>query len=88
MKAGNTNYETGTRVRIANIADRNDLDLNGREGVLCRPFRQFPIQEVGIRIEAIECTPQRCPEIDRFTTIHNCLERSVTVRKNEFEVIG
>lgn len=88
MKAGNTHHELGTRVRIANITDPNDIDLNGREGVLCRPFRKFPVQDVGIRIEAIDCHPRKCVEIDRFTTVHNCMERSVTVKKNEFEVIG
>lgn len=89
MLAGNTNYETGTQVRLANITDPNDLDLNGRAGVLCHPFRKFPIRDVGVRLNAVECTPQRC--FDQFGDghiKHTCHEQSVTVYRDEIEVIG
>ena len=72
MKAGNSYHDVGTRVRVANISDPNDVDLNGRVGTLCMPFRGYPIRDVGIRIDPT----------------FSDMERSVTVFKNEFEVIG
>lgn len=72
MKVGNKRYECGTRVRLVNITDPNDMDLNGKEGSLCRPIRdQRPIQEVGVKLDL---NPGE-------------KEEYVNVFHNEFEVI-
>lgn len=88
MKDGRLQHEIGARVRIKGITDPYDVDLNGREGVLSRPFHKFPIKEIGIRLDAIPCTPQSCKTIDRDYVVHECCERSVGVYRNEFEVVG
>lgn len=51
MMAGKSHLEIGTRVRIKNIKDPNDKDLNGQCGILRQPFRGFPIQDAGIRLD-------------------------------------
>lgn len=68
---GNTKYPFGKRVRVVNITDPHDLDLNGRTGILHPPFRKCPITDVGIRLD-------RCGDKP---------EQSITVYANEFEVI-
>lgn len=51
MFAGKSRHEIGVRVRITGITDPNDADLNGKCGTLRHPFRGFPIQDVGIRLD-------------------------------------
>jgi hypothetical protein len=51
MFAGRSKHEIGTRVRITGITDPNDADLNGEEGTLRHPYRKFPEQDVGIRLD-------------------------------------
>jgi len=51
MSAGKSHHEVGTRVRIKGIDCPHDSDLNGQEGELRNPFRGFPIQDVGIRLD-------------------------------------
>lgn len=72
MAAGKTKYDCGTRVRIKGIVDPLDKDMNGMTGVLCHPFRNFPIRDVGVRLDA---TPMKPWEIN------------ATVYQHEFEVI-
>jgi hypothetical protein len=87
MRVGNTKYEPGTRVILRGITDPHDLDLNGRAGKLCHPFRGFPIRDAGVRLDATECTPETCKEIAPTVFKHYCEELSVTVYKNEFAVL-
>ena len=49
--AGISRHEIGSRVKISGIVDPNDIDLNGKTGTLRHPFRKFPIQDVGIRLD-------------------------------------
>jgi hypothetical protein len=51
MKAGRSIHEVGTRVRLKNIRDKYDLDLNGKEGTLAQPFNGFPIRDVGVLVD-------------------------------------
>jgi hypothetical protein len=75
--AGNTHYEIGTRVRLRGITDPHDVDLNGREGFLCNPFKTFlanhvTIRDVGVRLDAVDGGE----------------EESVMILRNEFEVLS
>lgn len=90
MKAGITNYEVGTRVRLRGITDPNDHDLNGMVGVLCRPFRNFPITDAGVRLDATECTPEKCRTVivkGERQRQHTCGEMNVSVYKDEIEIL-
>lgn len=87
MFVGNTNLEKGTRVRLVNITDPNDIDLNGRVGRVCHPFQKFPIRDVGVRLDATECTPEKCREIGPGEFKHSCHEQSVTVYRDEIQVL-
>lgn len=64
----------GSRVRVKNIpAGDPDEDMNGRTGLLCRPFRdQRPVQDVGVRLD-----PNGIAKEGEYANIN----------ENEFEVI-
>jgi hypothetical protein len=59
--AGKSPHEIGTRVRLRNITDPDDVDLNGREGKLWHPFRGFPIQDVGVVLDQLAGEPRPIP---------------------------
>jgi len=50
MKAGKSNYEVGTRIRIKNIQDE-DADMNGLTGKLTHPFGCYPADYVGVWLD-------------------------------------
>ena len=89
VEVGGKTYSIGTRVRLANITDKDDLDLNGMIGSLAYPFRKFPIRDVGVRLDATECNPVKCRRYGGrdVDTDHQCHEQNVTVYRSEFEVI-
>lgn len=62
----------GTPVRVVNITDPNDAELNGREGRLCTPFIGYSVGDVGIRLTANE----------------KGHEENINVMIGEFEVIA
>jgi hypothetical protein len=72
MRAGKTKYPVGTRVRVANITDSYDKDLNGRVGELRQPFEKYPIGDVGIRLD-----PGKLGHPE-----------NITVKLGEFEIVG
>jgi hypothetical protein len=61
MIAGKSRRPVGTRVRLKNITDEYDADMNGRIGTLARPFHGFPIRDVGVILDPLngdgKCIP-------------------------------
>lgn len=72
MRAGKSGLNVGTRAKIVNITDSYDADMNGQHGTLVRPFKNFPIRDVGILIDPI---------------VSGAAPTPATIYLNEFEVI-
>jgi len=54
MKAGNTNYDVGTRIRIKGIKDEDDSYLNGKIGSLTHPFASYQSGVVGVYLDKMK----------------------------------
>lgn len=50
MKAGRSNHNIGTRIRIKNLTG-DDSDLNGVTGELTHPFASFEANYVGVYLD-------------------------------------
>ena len=50
MKAGKSNYEVGTRIKIKNLSG-DDADMNGLTGKLTHPFGCYPANYVGLWLD-------------------------------------
>ena len=50
MKAGKSNYEVGTRIKIKNI-EGEESDMNGLTGKLTHPFGCYPADYVGVWLD-------------------------------------
>ena len=50
MKAGKSNYEVGTRIKIKNLSG-DDADMNGLTGKLTHPFGCYPANYVGVWLD-------------------------------------
>lgn len=51
MKIKDTRHYVGMRVRLKNITDPNDADMNGKTGTLTLPFEHIPFGNVGVRLD-------------------------------------
>ena len=50
MKAGKSNHEVGTRIKIKNLSG-DDADMNGLTGKLTHPFGCYPANYVGVWLD-------------------------------------
>jgi hypothetical protein len=49
MKAGNSIYEVGTRIKIKRLSGEDSF-LSGQEGILTHPFGCYGDLDVGVRL--------------------------------------
>jgi hypothetical protein len=54
MKAGKSNYDVGTKIRITKVDEEDSDFLVGMEGTLTHPFGCYPANYVGVYLDEEE----------------------------------
>jgi hypothetical protein len=51
MKAGDSNFDVGSRIKITKISREEEQHLVGHTGILTHPFPYFDVEYVGVYLD-------------------------------------